>query len=90
MALSTANAATLQGSAGAGYQYTTVGSLSAGNITAVTDLSTDISDYDWDSFTGSTYNTDIATHFPSTGTTRGTFCTVHATMSLRTTSPLPS
>jgi hypothetical protein len=76
-ALSTANAATLQGSAGAGYPYTTVGSLSAGDITAVEALSTDISGYDWTTFDASAYNNDIATHFPSTGATRTTFCSVH-------------
>ena len=79
VALSTANAATLQGSAGAGYQYTTVGSLSAGDITAVTALSTAIDGYDWTTFTTTTttldYNTDIATHFPAAGTaTRDAFC----------------
>ena len=75
VALSTANAATLQGSAGAGYPYTTVGSLVAGNITAVEALSTDISGYDWTTFTAITYNNDIATHFPAAGTTtRDAFC----------------
>jgi hypothetical protein len=75
VALSTANAATLQGSAGAGYPYTTVGSLSAGDITAVEALSTDISGYDWTTFTAITYNNDIATHFPAAGTTtRDAFC----------------
>ena len=75
VALSTANAAILSGSAGAGYPYTTVGSLSAGDITAVTALSTAIDGYDWTTFDASAYNTDIATHFPAAGTaTRDDFC----------------
>ena len=78
MALSTANAATLQGSADAGYQYTTVGSLSAGDVTTVEVLSTAIDGYDWTTFDASDYNTDIESHFPSTGATLTTFCNAHA------------
>ena len=77
VALSTANAAILSGSAGAGYQYTTVGSLSAGDVTTVEALSTAIDGYDWTTFDASDYNTDIESHFPSTGATRTTFCNVH-------------
>ena len=57
MALSTANAATLQGSAGAGYQYTT------STVTTTQEaLSVAISGFDWSTFTASDYNADIANH----------------------------
>lgn len=62
VAFGTADAATLSGSAGAGYQYTTVGSLSAGDVTTVEALSTAIDGYDWTTFAASDYTADIASH----------------------------
>ena len=58
VALGTADAATLSGSAGAGYQYTTTGT----DTSIEEALSTAISGFDWSTFAASDYNADIGSH----------------------------
>ena len=57
VALGTADAATLSGSAGAGHQYTT-----STDTTTQEALSVAISGFDWSTFAASDYTADIANH----------------------------
>ena len=59
VALGTADAATFQGSVAGGVQYTTTGTE---DTTTQEALSVAISGFDWNTFTASDYNANIASH----------------------------
>ncbi len=85
MALSTANAAVgdlLQGSAGAGYQYTVKTSQ---DLTSAQSLSDDISGTNyWKNFVDGDYTSDIASHVSAlSGTTYTAFTNKHGSTGIK-------
>jgi len=75
VALATANAATLQGSVGGGYQYTTSGSTSTEEAFSTAISATGY----WANFNSGSYTSDISSHVPSSGTTWNTFVSAYGT-----------